>query len=587
MAFTDRNYAAAVTLVSLCRDRAREHPERVGYAFQSDSDEPLLELTFGELDRRARAIAVELGAHARPGARAILHYPPGLEFVCAFFGCLYAGLIAVPAAPLDGSRPDSPSAARSRAIVSNSGAELWLSLRGADEQLGRELCDAGGLASLRPVATDAVDPTLAQDWRAPSVEPETVAYLQYSSGSTGVPKGVTLTHANALHNLASISDLCISTSAPVGALWLPMFHDMGLVAGGMMPVFSLARVTLMSPLAFVHRPHRWLSLLSEPNTVSAAPSFAYELCAQRVTDEQLSRLDLSGWNCAIVGAERVRPATLARFAERFRACGFRSEAFAPCYGLAESTLIVTGGPLGRRPTVRRFDQRALARHEVIEAPVGAPAVALVGCGEPRPGVSVVIADDDLRPCPPGRIGEVFVASRSVGSGYWDAPVQTREAFGLTIDGADGYLRTGDLGALIDGQLFISGRRKDLIIVDGQNHYPPDLEATVEGAHPAVRAGFTAVVNVDNGHHERVVVLAEISTRALRRGAVVPAEIVAAIRRALSAGHAVAAGEVVLLRPGSLPFTSSGKIQRFACRAAYWAGELDNLRIEPLVEREAA
>jgi acyl-CoA synthetase (AMP-forming)/AMP-acid ligase II len=580
--------AAPRTLVETCRQRAQDDPARLGYQFLSDGDESAAELSFGELDLQARAIAAELSRHAEPGARALLHYPPGLEFVTAFFGCLYAGIVAIPAAPLDGSRPDSAAAARSRAIVESSRPQLWLSVAEGHERIDATLREAAGLATLRSIATDGVDPAGAGRWSAPAIDAASVAYLQYSSGSTGTPKGVTLTHGNVLHNLAAIRDLCATGPAPVGALWLPMFHDMGLVAGALMPVTG-ARVKLMSPLAFVHQPYRWLSLLDESGSVSAAPNFAFELCTHRVTDKQLAQLDLSGWSCAIVGAERVRPATLERFAERFAACGFKREAFAPCYGLAESTLLVTGGPLGRPPTVRHLDLSALARHEVSETPAGSQSVPLVGCGEPRPGVRVVIVDPDtLRPCSPGRIGEVCVASPSVGTGYWDAPDQTQESFGLTIDGTEGsFLRTGDLGALVDGQLFVSGRRKDLIIVDGQNHYPPDLEATVEGAHPAVRTGFCAVVAVEDGRSERIVVLAELSVRALRRHGVDPDQVATAIRRAISSGHPVAVDDVVLLRPGTLPFTSSGKLQRFACAAAYAAGRLEHRRIQAAPEREAA
>jgi acyl-CoA synthetase (AMP-forming)/AMP-acid ligase II len=577
------------TLVEACRQRAHDRPTRPGYLFDSDGDEPAAELTFGELDLRARAIAAELSRHAEPGTRALLHYPPGLEFVTAFFGCLYAGIIAIPAAPLDGSRPDSAAAARSRAIVESSRPEQWLSATGGHERIDRALREAAGLASLRAIATDEVDPARAAGWQAPAIDAGSVAYLQYSSGSTGMPNGVMLTHGNVLHNVAAIRDLCAAGPAPVGAFWLPMFHDMGLVAGALMAVITGSRAKLLSPLAFVHQPVRWLSLLDEPGSISAAPNFAYELCARRVTDKQLAQLDLSGWSCAIVGAERVRAATLERFAERFAACGFRREAFAPCYGLAESTLLVTGGPLGRPPTVRHLDLGAVNRHVVAEAPAGGPAVPLVGCGEPRPGGQVVIVDPDtLRPCAPGLIGEICVAGPSVGSGYWGAPDRTRETFGLTIAGSEGsFLRTGDLGAFIDGQLFVSGRRKDLIIVDGQNYYPPDLEATVEGAHPAVRAGRCAVVAVDDGRGERIVVLAELSMRVLRRLGVDPGEIARAIRRSVSTDHSLAVDDVVLLRSGTLPFTSSGKLQRFACGAAYAAGRLDHRRIQAAPERSAA
>lgn len=576
------------TLVDACRRRAHDHPFQAGFQYEQSEDEPAEPLSYGALDLKARAIATVLREHAEPGARALLHYPPGLDFISAFYGCLYAGMIAIPAAPLDGSKPESAAAARTRSIVESARPELWLSVSGGHDVIGPELRAASGLDRLAAIATDAVDAARATRWARPDIDEDTVAYLQYSSGSTGLPKGVTLTHANVMHNLETIKAMCASGPNPVGALWLPMFHDMGLVSGALMPIAG-ARAKLLSPLAFIHQPYRWLRMLDEADSLTAAPNFAFDLCVRRVSDEQLAQLDLSGVKCAIVGAERVRSATLDRFAERFKAAGFRREAFAPCYGLAESTLLVTGGPVGRPPAVRHLDRDALARHEVVDAPAGGSGVSLVGCGEPRPGVRIVIVDPEtLRACPPNRIGEVFVASASVGTGYWAAPERTRETFGITIEGIEGrFLRTGDLGALVDGQLYVSGRRKDLVIVDGQNHYPPDLEATVEGSHRALRTGFCAVVAIDDGGREQVVVIAELSTRALRGGNYDVAEIETAVRRALSAGHAVAVDDVVLVRPGTLPFTSSGKLQRYACRAAYSTGELEARRIDAAPEQQAA
>jgi len=581
------------TLIDACRHRANVDSTHLGYVFEPYNDEPASELTFGQLDRGARAVAAALAERMQPGARALLNYPPGLDFLVGFFGCLYAGVIAVPAVPIEGGDTDSPLIERCRAIVNSSTPEVVLSVSAALDPIGPETWRACGLDAVPALATDRLDLGLSDNWQPPAIDAGTVAYLQYSSGSTGAPKGVMLTHGNVLHNLAVIRDLCVETRDVVGAFWLPMFHDMGLVGSALMPVLVGARATLMSPLAFVQQPYRWLSALSQPNSISAAPNFAFDLCVQRITDRQLERLDLSGWGCAIVGAERVRPATLDRFSQRFSACGFRPEAFAPCYGLAESTLVVTGGPMGRPPTVRRLAARALARRQAAAPAVGEPFVSLVGCGQPRPGVHVVIADPDtLRPAAPDQVGEVCVASPSIGLGYWNNREATTEAFGVTLEGADGsFLRTGDLGTVIDGELFVNGRRKDLIIVDGQNHYPPDLEGTAETAHVALRRGFCAVVSVDDGRTERVIVLAEVAGRAIREAELAAgpsgsdhasfgphAEIAAAIRRALSAGHGVAANDIVLLRPGSLPITSSAKLQRFACRAGYLAGHFDDRRV---------
>ncbi|MGP0050686.1 MAG: fatty acyl-AMP ligase [Solirubrobacteraceae bacterium] len=585
----------AVTMVDVCRRRSMLDDTRVGYAFEADGDEPPRELTFGDLDRSARAVAATLAEHVEPGSRALLNYSPGLDFLIGFFGCLYAGVIAIPAAPIEGRRPDSALTERCRAIVDSAEPAVVLSVGAMFDRIDPGTLRCAGLDGCRAIATDEIDGAAAKRWQPPAIDAATVAYLQYSSGSTGTPKGVMLTHANVLHNIAAIRGLCADGPDVVGAFWLPMFHDMGLVASAFMPVLVGRRATLMSPVSFLQQPYRWLSALSQPRSVSAAPNFAYDLCVDRVSDRQLARLDLSGWGCAIVGAERVRPATLARFAQRFSACGFRAESFAPCYGLAESTLLVTGGPVARRPTVRSFAVRALAGHEVRSPTADEPAVSLVGCGTPRPGVHVLIADPDtLRRCEPGRIGEVCIASPSVGAGYWNRPNETSETFGVTVEGAPGrFLRTGDLGTVIDGELFVSGRRKDLVIVDGHNHYPPDLEATAETAHPALRRGFCAVVSVDDGLRERVVVLAEISNRGIltartnpsRRGADgapptdLDLEITTAIRSALSAGHGVSVDEVVLLRPGSLPLTSSAKLQRFACRAGYAAGRFDVRRVD--------
>jgi len=583
------------TLVELARLRAQDSPATGGYVFLSGGTEPTAELSFAELDLRARAVAVALARTVPPGSRALLHYGPGLDFLVGFFGCLYAGIVAVPTPAPEGERPDSVGTARCRAIARSSGAVLRCS---TDEVLSRSPL-AGVVSEPDTLATDRVDLSLAQRWQPPPITGATVAYLQYSSGSTGTPKGVTLSHRNVLHNLGVIQAVAGWDSSAVGVFWLPMFHDMGLIAGGLAPLFVGGTARLMSALAFVQRPATWLAALSAGGTTTAAPNFAFDLCVQRVSAKARQQLDLSTWRQAIVGAERVRAGTLARFADSFAPCGFRAESFLPSYGLAEATLMVSAGPVRQKARVRHFDLGAgvavsapsPAVPDGSEALSGQPPVPLVGCGRVRPGLRVVVVDPETGVVvPDGRIGEICISGDSVGGGYWANPQETERCFGVSIPGApDSFLRTGDLGALLEGELFISGRSKDLIIVDGTNHYPMDLEATAEAAHPALRPGFCAVVSAERGERERVVVLAEVSPAAIRLASAsggsdhVPGaplgDIPASITRALSRGHGVAVGDVLLLRPGTLPFTSSGKLQRFACRAAYTSGQFDCRRLD--------
>lgn len=591
------------TLVDVCQARATATPAQVSHIYLRDGEEPEAQLTYEQLDRSARAVAAELSRHASPGARVLLHYPPGLDFIIGFFGCLYAGLIAVPIAPVEAHR--SEAASRARAVVGSAAPALLLS--------SAELLDAGAAAlrkvigdtAMTQVAVDHVDAAAAQSWRRPAIDPDTVAYLQYSSGSTGDPKGVVLTHRQVLHNASVINGVVEARPDSKAVSWLPMFHDMGLLSGCIVPIFAGCLATIMSPTAFLRRPHRWLAALSSGDTLTAAPNFALDLCVRRIDEQQRAQLDLRGLRQVIVGAERVRPDTLERFTAAFAPCGFRAEALQPCYGLAEATLLVSGGPAGRPPHLRHFDPAALGRAEVAPAVAGAPGQPHVGCGEVGRGLRVVIADpDSLRPAAPNRIGEILVSGGSVGSGYWNAPQATADTFGLTIEGIDGsFLRTGDLGVMVEGQLFVTGRCKDLIVIDGVNHHPTDLELTVELAHPALRPGGCAVVSVDERGRERVVVLAELTASALRAirqpgtpngpvpnepipnepipnepSAVGHTRITAAARGALSAHHGLPVHDVVLLPAGSLPFTSSGKLQRFACREGYRKGHFERCRL---------
>ncbi len=546
--------------VGVLRAVVRRRADQTALIFLDDGEVEFPPLSYGELERRVRAVAARLRTVAEPGDRALLLYPPGAGFVIAFLGCLYAGVVAVPTFPPRRGREDR----RLGGIVEDARPSVVLT---------ESALAAAMPAGARVLATDGIDIADAERWRPSELSAETPAFLQYTSGSTAAPKGVVVTHGNLVHNQEIIREVCAHDEESVTVSWLPPYHDMGLIAGILQPLFTGGRCVLMSPAAFLQKPVRWLDAITRYRAAtSGGPNFAYDLCVRKVSAGDRERLDLASWRMAFNGAEPVRADTIERFARVFARCGFDRGASYPCYGLAEATLYVTGGGRGEEPTVEWFDPDALERHQA--APVsGTRERILVGCGRPRMGQQLRIVDPESRTeRPPDGIGEIWVAGPSVAPGYWHKPEQTAHDFGarLADDQTTGpFLRTGDLGFLWDGELFVTGRLKDLIIIRGRNHYPQDLELTAGQAHPALRAGGGAAFSVDVDAEERLVVVHE-----LRRG-VEPDfdEVSDAVRRALSEEHEVHAHELVLISAGRLPKTSSGKVQRHACRAAFQAGEL--------------
>ncbi|HWS53533.1 MAG TPA: condensation domain-containing protein, partial [Pyrinomonadaceae bacterium] len=431
-----------------------------------------------------------------------------------------------------------------------------------------------GLEGLRWLVTDGGEGgARAGDWREPSVTPETLAFLQYTSGSTGDPKGVMVTHGNVLHNSALIAHGFRYTPATECVTWLPLYHDMGLIGGVLQPLYGGFTNTLLSPLSFVRNPFGWLKTISAYGAdLSGAPNFAYELCARRVTDEQRAALDLRSWEVAFVGAEPIRRATLERFAAAFAPCGFRREAFLPCYGLAEATLIVSCGTRGAGPSTHAADRAALEQHRVLDAAAEADAGLFNGCGKPLPSQQVALVNPETRAlCRPDEVGEVWVSGPSVARGYWGRPEETAATFDarLADTGEGPFLRTGDLGYLRGGELFISGRLDDLMIIRGRNHYPQDIEQTVERSHPALRPHAGAAFLVESADEEQLVVVQELE----RRRHAEPRAVIEAVRLAVADAHGVQPHAVVLVGPGAVPKTSSGKIRRKACRAKYLEGGL--------------
>ncbi|HSK77422.1 MAG TPA: AMP-binding protein, partial [Thermoanaerobaculia bacterium] len=566
------------TLAGALRARVAERPNQLAFTFLADGEAEAGRLTYAELDARATAVAAALARSVPPGERALLLFPPGLDFIAAFFGCLYAGVVAVPAYP---PRPNDRSQTRLRSIARDAEPKAALTtsaiLAGAEGPKGL-LAIAPELGGLRWLPTDSLDLCTGGSGRElPDPDPESVAFLQYTSGSTSAPKGVMVTHANLVHNERMIGAAFEQDEESVVVGWLPLYHDMGLIGNVLQPLHAGGRCVLMSPVAFLQKPLRWLEAISRYRaTTSGGPNFAYELCLRKIGSEEKAGLDLSSWRVAYNGAEPVRAETLERFAEAFAPCGFRRAAFFPCYGLAEATLFVTGGEPGRFPRVEAVDAAALERHEVEPAPPESPtARLLVSCGRASLGQRVVVVDPEAGlEQPPGRVGEIWIAGESVARGYWKRDEATERDFNAFLlgarDGGEGpYLRTGDLGFLRDGELFVTGRLKDLIIIRGRNHYPQDIELTAERSHPDLRPGNGAAFSVEVGGEERLVLVHEVERR--RREGLV--EVAEAVRRAVAEEHEVQVHEVVLLRVGTLPKTSSGKVQRRLCRELYLADEL--------------
>jgi acyl-CoA synthetase (AMP-forming)/AMP-acid ligase II/acyl carrier protein len=543
--------------IAVLKERCEARGSALLYRFLTDESADPQTLTFAQLDARAKAIAAALQSRNAQGQPVLLLHPPGLEFIAALMGCLYAGAIAVAAQPPHSLRQER-ALARLTGIIQN--ARPALALTSASNTAAMQ----AALATHFPIsvlATDTLDPSLASQWREPAIGPDTIAALQYTSGTTSDPKGVVLTHANLLHNAQVVKEAFAHTPDGQGVIWLPPYHDMGLMGGIFQPLYVGSPVTLMAPATFLQRPIRWLQAITRyRGSTSGGPNFAYDLCVDAIPDAALDQLDLSSWTIAFNGAEPVRRQTMDRFTAKFERCGFRASAFRPCYGLAEATLMVTCA--GEDPNAKPVE---------VDSPVN--------CGKTDGASTVLIANPQtFVPCPAGEVGEIWIQSPSVACGYWERPQETAAVFqarpASTAPAPDGpFLRSGDLGFLRDGELFVTGRLKDLIIIRGVNHYPHDIERTAQEAHQALQIGGGAAFAVDMGGPERLVLFHELK-RSTRNE---PAhEVMDAIRQAISASHDVEVHAIALLKPGRLPRTPSGKCRRQECRRMFEQGDLDAL-----------
>ncbi|MHC5767665.1 MAG: amino acid adenylation domain-containing protein [Nostoc sp.] len=575
------------TFVDLLRLRSSIQPNRDAFTFLLDGETEQTTLTYQELDRRSRRIAAQLQALGLTGERALLLYPAGLDFLVAFFGCLYAGVVAVTAYPPRNER-NTP---RIKAISIDAQAAIALTTTEILPTVRSLMSQKTDLESLQWLTTDNLALGIEDTWQQPCIDRDTLAFLQYTSGSTGTPKGVMISHGNLLHNADTTCQFMEHSPESKFVTWLPMYHDMGLIGGILQPLYGGFPCIIMPPTSFLQRPYRWLQAISHyKGTTSGGPNFAYELCTQKITPEQKETLDLSSWSVAFNGAEPIRDDTLERFAAAFAGCGFRKEAFYPCYGMAETTLMVSGVQKATSPIIKTVQKSALESNRVVESSVQDENIYhFVSCGRVIPQLEVAIANPEtLSSCKPDEIGEIWVSGPSVGQGYWNRDRETAETFHayLSDTGVGPFLRTGDLGFLQNNELFITGRAKDLIIIRGRNLYPQDIELTAERSHPSLNSGASAAFTVEVDNEERVVIVQELKFRAKPN----LAEVISAIRQAVTEEHEVQVYAVVLIKPGSIAKTSSGKIQRRATRAQFQNGELhiilsNILKISNIVREE--
>ncbi|MDZ8239408.1 MAG: fatty acyl-AMP ligase [Nostoc sp. ChiQUE01a] len=572
------------SLIDLLSDRAQKKPEDRVFTFLKDGEIESGFFTYQALDREARAIAANLQSVISVGDRVLLVYPfnASLEFIAALFGCFYAGAIAIPTRPPQNHEEWADFAFRiqecqvgfalTSAALIDKLQNSWLEWLTQSPKYGAQS------NNLSWIATDGISLSDASNWQKRKIDRDAIAYFQYTSGSTGIPKAVVITHGNVLQQCTNYRQ-ALPNLDYWGVNWLPLTHDLGLVAGIMQTIYAGNSTVLMSPIAVFQNPSRWLKAISTYKaTVSGGPNFAYDMCVQRIKPEQITDLDLSNWQVAGNGAEPVRPQTLERFTELFAPYGFRREVFYLSYGMAEATLVISGGAANDTSTVWFVDEQALQQKRVVmvgKDQAGSRAVA--SCGPAFPGNRVMIVNPEtLIPCPPDSVGEIWAQGLGLSSSYWQRPEETEQTFqGYLADSNDGpFLRTGDLGFIHNDELFVTGRLKDMMIFWGRNFYPQLLEQTSENSHPALSANASAAFSVNVEGEERLVIVQEVDRHALRKlNSEQIAEIIGAIRQTVLMQQLVEVYAIALLKPATLPKTFSGKVQRRRCREKFLAGTL--------------
>ncbi|MDB5727022.1 MAG: AMP-dependent synthetase, partial [Noviherbaspirillum sp.] len=582
-------------------ERLRMHaqsPHGLAYTFLRDDGKTDV-TTYGALYDGARGLAVELLKHAQPGSRALLLYPSGLEFIKAYLACLYAGIIAVPSSMPRKSRPSQ----RLAAILKDAGPALILTTADCMQMI-KGVCAGEESPACDFLATDALEPGSVEG-ELPAVSADAIAFLQYTSGSTGTPNGVEVTHRNIMSNVAAIEKAFGFSKRSVMVGWLPLFHDMGLIGNILAPLYVGFPSVLMSPSHFLKNPFAWLQAISTyRGTCAGAPNFGWDYCVDRIPEERKKELDLSSLEVAYNGSEPVRAGTLDRFYDAFKTCGIRKEALFPCYGLAETTLFVSGGPLNKAPVVVNVSKTSLEGNQIRSAAPGSDdARPIVSCGQVSDSMSVLVVDPETcLPCSQRRLGEIWISGGSVAKGYWNRPEETGKVFQayLADSGKGPYLRSGDLGFIQDGELFITGRSKDLIVINGRNIYPQDIEQVIEQSIDFVEPNMCAAFSVEKDNRESLAIIAEANRSLMRAAQLEQKEIGSEADRirvkneyleklqalagdicaVISDQFDVSVSSIAFVKPGTFPRTSSGKVQRLRCKQMAMSGQLDIVYVMP-------
>jgi acyl-CoA synthetase (AMP-forming)/AMP-acid ligase II/acyl carrier protein len=559
------------SFTDLVMERAATMPDKDIFVFLADGENPSDRITMGALDLRARAIGAHLQAVGAAGHPVLLVYPPGIDFITGFLGCLYAGAIAVPAYPPTKTRGMERLEAIARDC--NAGWALSNSEGAEDIRRNKKVAPDAFIRQLTLIATDTIPDTASEQWVKPSIGQGDLCFLQYTSGSTGHPKGVMVSHGNILHNAKAMREGFNLPTHLHMVSWLPMFHDMGLIGHVITPINMGCTQLTMPPNVFLEKPVRWLKAISQLDQVyTTAPNFAFDYCTDRIDHADLQDIDLSRWKLVCNGSEPVREQSMERFTKRFTPFGFRQSVFFPSYGMAEATLLISVRDARRSaPTILHLDPAALQENRALPTSGGTP---VVGCGIARHGQLAIVHPETGNRLADLEVGEIWYKSPSIAQGYYGKPELTAMTFkAFTANTSEGpFLRTGDLGFMLDGELFITGRLKDLLIIRGRNHYPQDIEETLQQSHPALANNAGAAFTIDAGGAEQLVVVQELERTALR--GLEPEPVFEAIRAAIAEEHAIATHAIVLLPPGKLPRTTSGKIQRRAAKGAFLSRSLE-------------